>query len=800
MKPIQLSVLFICLCSMVRLPAQSLRLSVSGKISDSLSNQNLPFAIVLLLTDTIRQTIQTDKEGNFTFENLKPGVYSLQVKYLGYRDKTTGPFQLSTQSLALPAIGMVSVSYDLITHQVTAQKPLIEQTADKMIINVAESPLATGNTLEELLRRSPGVRLDDDGSITLNGKKVMVYINDRPSYFTAAMLKNLLLSTAANAVDKIELIANPSVKYDAAASAVINIKMKKTGKSGTNGNLTIGEGGGRYGRYNAGGDLNYRNDNLNIYGNYNYQRNEQFYDTHTGRILANEYIEESNYEVRKKDIHNVNAGISYTINKKNSVGLDLKGNFLGRDRDGIDKTMFRPTQSAPFDSLLNMHTTGHANINNYSANLFYQHNFDSTGTQITFNGDYAYYDQRWKDNFNTAYLDTEMKVYQLPYVIRNSSPVSVAIRSLSADFTRPTKIGTFDAGLKTVFVKTDSDIRWEMLDDNDTWVNDAGKTNHFIYDENVNAGYLNYHNQFKKWLLQVGVRVENTHVKGNSITNSQVFTKDYTGVYPGFSLQYLASASQRFSFSARRSIDRPQYEYVNPFLFFRSKYYYFQGNPDLNPQNTTSLELSHTWKQRLFTTLSISRTNDAISGVYVAGDNKVLITTYQNVTHFDNYNLSITYSKAFTRWWNSMNTMQVYYLHYDYNDITLPKSKPGAYVMSNNTFNIPHVFTLEVNAIYSSRSNAGLSALTSYWVLNAGVQKNVLKNKVSLKLSVNDIFRGQQFTLASNYQGVNIQQHFLFDSRFAMLSFTYRFGNSKIKPRTERQTGIEKEKKRIQSN
>lgn len=799
MKQIQLSVLFFCLCSTVRLPAQSLRLSVSGKITDTLSNQNLPFAMVLLLTDTIRQATQTDKEGNFTFENLKPGSYSLQVKYLGYRDKIAGPFQLSTESLALPAIGLLSASYDLNTHQVTALKPLIEQTADKMIINVAESPLATGNTLEELLRRSPGVRLDDDGSITLNGKKVMVYINDRPSYFTAAMLKNLLLSTASNAVDKIELIANPSVKYDAAASAIINIKLKKTGKAGTNGSLSVGGGGGRYGRFTGGGDLNYRNDNLNVYGNYNYQHNEQFYDVHTVRLLDAEYIEEGNYEVRKKDVHNVNAGISYTIDKKNNIGLDLKGNFLGRHRDGMDQTLFHTSQSAPFDSLLNMHSLGDANINNYSANLFYQHNFDSTGTQLSINGDFAYYDQRWKDNFNTAYLDTQMKVYQMPYVIRNSSPVTVAIRSVSADFTRPTKIGIFDAGLKTVFVKTDSDIRWEVLA-NDAWVNDATKTNHFIYDENVNAGYINYHNQFKKWVFQVGLRVENTHVKGNSLTNVTEFTKDYTGVYPGFSLQYKASASQRLGLSVRRSIDRPQYEYVNPFLFFRSKYYYFQGNPDLNPQNAIAVELTHSWKQHLFTTLSITRTNDVITGVYEAGANKVLITTYQNLKHFDNYNLTVTYSSALTKWWNSMNSVQVFYMDYDYGNISLPKSTPGAYVISNNTFSIPRLFTLELNAIYSSRSNAGLAALTSYWVLNAGVQRNVLKNKGTLKLSVNDIFRGQQFTLASDYQQVNVRQRFLFDSRFAMLSFTYRFGNSKIKPRTERQTGIEKEKKRIQSN
>lgn len=798
MKPIQLGVLILCLCSTVRLHAQSSRLSVSGKITDSLSNQNLSFATVLLFTDTTRQAIQADQDGNYTFENLKSGTYSLQVLYLGYREKNVGPFQLAAQSLSMP-VSMVTATYSLHGTQVTALKPIIEQTPGKMIIHVSESPLATGNTLEEILRRSPGVRLDDDGNLSLDNKKAMVYINDRPTYFSASILKNLLLSTAGNAVEKIELIANPTVKYDAAATAVINIRMKKTGAAGINGSLNLSGGGGRYARYTSGGDLNYRNNKLNIYGNYNYQRNEQYYGNTTNRILLPDYIDESNYEVRKKDIHNANAGISYSTGK-NSIGLDLKGNFASRDRNTQDQTMFRSAPAAQFDSLLNLHTVGKANFNNYAANLFYQHIFDSTGTQLSINGDYYRYDQQWSDHFRTSFLDNEMKIFQLPYVIRNTSPVSVYIRSAAADFSRPTKVGVFEAGLKTVHVKTDSDIRWETRQDDESWAVDASRTNHFIYNEQVNAGYLNYHHQLKKWTVQAGLRVENTHVTGNSITLAQAFKKNYTGIYPGASLQYLLSPSHRLGLSVRRSLERPQYEYVNPFLVFRSKYYYFRGNPDLNPQQTTSVDLSYTFKQHLFATLTFARTNDYITGVYESAADKVLIITFKNVQHQDLYNLNVTYSKAVTKYWTMMHSVQLFLIDYNYLNLPLSTSKPGVYAMSSNTFSIPKLFTLEVSGIYSSRSNTGLSNLSSYWMLNAGIQRNILKNRATIKASVNDIFKGQHYTIASIYQQVDIRQHFSFDSRFAMLSFVYHFGNNKIKPRTERQTGIEKEKKRVQAN
>jgi hypothetical protein len=798
MKPIQLGVLILCLCSTVRLHAQSTRLSVSGKITDSLSNQNLSFATVLLFKDTTRQAIQADQDGNYTFENLKPGTYSLQVLYLGYREKNVGPFQLAKQSLSIP-VPIVPATHTLQGTQVTALKPIIEQTSGKMIIHVSESPLAAGNTLEEILRRSPGVKLDDDGNLTLDNKKVMVYINDRPTYFTASVLRNLFLSTAGNAVDKIELITNPTVKYDAAATAVINIRMKKTGAAGINGSLNLSGGGGRYARYTGGGDLNYRKDRLNIYGNYNYQRNEQYYENITNRKLLPDYIDESNYEVRKKDIHNANAGISYST-AKHTIGLDLKGNFASRNRNAQDQTLFRSAPAADFDSLLSLHTVGNADFNNYAANLFYQHNFDSTGTQLSINGDYYRYDQQWSDHFSTSFLDDEMKMFQLPYVIRNTSPVSVYIRSASADLTRPTRVGVFEAGLKTVFVKTDSDIRWETRQDDETWAVDVGKTNHFIYNENVNAGYLNYHNQFKKWTVQAGLRVENTHVTGNSITLAQAFTKNYTGIYPGASLQYLLSPAHRLGLSVRRSLERPQYEYVNPFLVFRSKYYYFRGNPNLDPQNTTSVDLSYTFRQNFFATLTFARTNDYITGVYESAADKVLIITFKNVQHQDLYNLNLTYSKAVTKYWNMMNAVQLFLIDYNYLNLPLSTSKPGVYAMSSNTFSIPKLFTLEVSGVYSSRSNTGLSNLSSYWTLNAGVQRNILKNRATIKASVNDIFKGQQYTIESIYQQVDIRQRFIVDSRYAMLSFVYHFGNNKIRPRTERQTGIEKEKKRVQAN
>ena len=235
-------------------------------------------------------------------------------------------------------------------------------------------------------------------------------------------------------------------------------------------------------------------------------------------------------------------------------------------------------------------------------------------------------------------------------------------------------------------------------------------------------------------------------------------------------------------------------------MVFRSKYNYFRGNPDLNPQITTAVDITHGYRQHLYTTLTLSRTTHAITGIYQERPDKVLVITYENLSHYDMLGLNVSYVVAIRPWWSLVNALQGYYMKYQFQDIRLNHSTPGVYVNSTQTFKLPKQLSLELSGIYSSRLSSGLAEISSYWLVNVGLQKSILHNKGSLKGSINDIFRGQHYNISSMYEGVDVRQQYYSDSRFATLSFTYRFGNSKVKPKTEHQTGIEKEKKRIGGN
>jgi len=799
-----ISPVIVALLFAVSLHAQQTGLYVSGKVTDSLHGAALPYATAILLKDSaLFAQQQTDRSGSYLFGNLEPGRYAITIKYLGYKDHTTKPFAITNGPLRLPPVAMSPVQLGLAGVEISSRKPFIEQSPGSATIHVKESPLAAGNTLEEILRRAPGVKVDDNGSISLNGKQVMIYLNGRPSYLEGEALKTLLAATMGSTIDKITLTDNPSVKYDAQAAAVIDITIRKNTQYGLNATLLAGAGSGRYGRYTAGGDMNYRQGKLNIYGGCNYQHNQQYYLTLTDRLLqANGnkpyHVAEDAADIRRRDIHAFHTGVNYDPDEKNSLGILLRGDVLSRGRRYNSTTGFTKGGSSGIDSFLHTAVQGKARFESYMANLFYRHRFDTAGRELTLNGDYYTYHQQWHDLFTTDHYTGHGEAYRPPYVLRDNSPQQIIIRSASADYSHPLGAGTLEAGLKTVFVTTDNDIKWEAQMP-EGWVTDAGKTNHFIYRENINAGYVSYSGRFGKAGLQGGLRVERTQVKGHSLTLQQQFSRYYTQLFPHVSLQYQVSGQHQLALAYRRSIDRPDYEYVNPFLLFQNKYSYIQGNPGLNPQTTSSLELTHGFRHQLYTTLSFTRTRNIITGIF-REEEQVLVTTYENLSYYDLAAIRLSYSKAFTRWWSTATAVQGFYIRFNYNDAALHPSRPGLSLNSTHTFTLPGLFNIELSGIYTSRASSGLNATGAIWYLNAGLQREILGKRGSLKLGVNDVFRSYRYTSHFRYQHTNVRQRYRYDSRFAMLTFTYRLGNSHVKPREKRRTGIEQEKGRINNN
>ena len=782
--------------------AQNKTNQITGTVIDSLSEQALPNATITLSSSkTTIKTTTSDSKGAYIFKNISNGTYSLSIQYIGYKTATNigiiingEPIQAFTHKLILDQKGLKAVT-------VTAAKPFIVMSADKLTLNVASSPIAAGGNAYDVILRAPGV-VEQNNSLNLNGKSVTVLINGRPSNLTGEDLKTMLSAMQANGIEKVEVISNPSAKYDAQGASVINIVLAKNKNLGTNGTATIGIGTGRYVRGNTGLTLNHRDAKSNIYGSYDYAYNPQYiHNTSNRNISKDASLAETEYEVRKRSNHNYKIGIDYDISKRSSFGFLAKGISVIRDRQVDHNTLLKVIGLAK-DSTSNITTSGAATIFNPSINLYYKQLLDSAGKKdIVFNADYFHYNRQWNDDFTTRYYDDKGLQYQQPFYLRDNSPSIVTLKSITADFTNTTKFGKWEAGVKVSFAKTDNDVLWEQQVSN-TWQVDANKTNHFIYKENILAGYINLNKTIKKYSIQAGLRTEYTNTKGTSVTINQRNTNQYTSLFPNIAVSYTKSASHMFKLGYRKSIQRFGYEVVNPFVVYQSQYSYTQGNPKILPTFVHSFELTHVYKYKLFTTLSYSHITQTLAQVYKSGNDSSVISTYDNLNNATVVSLTVTSQKSFFKGkWGSVNTLGSFYAKYDAQSFgNAVNSRVTGYINTTNTFALPKKWKGEIQAYYSTPIASGIYNIDGMLQVNLGLSKPIMNGKATVACNVKDIFNTFEYRISTLYNGGTIHTYNKAESRFVNLVFTYKFGNNKVRASKTRTTGLEEEKDRLGNN
>lgn len=684
---------------------------------------------------------------------------------------------------------------------VKGSKPFVVMRADKVILNVSESPLAAGGDAAQVLTNAPGVVEQRAGNFELRGKKVIVLIDGKDSRLSGDDLKEWLSAMPANTIDRIELIANPPARYDARGAAVINIISARNKSFGTNGTFTAGVGSGRYGRYNAGLGLNYRDKSINLYGNYDFQHNQQYYDLYSNRSLAgNAGIIERTNDVRSRNNHSLKAGLDYDINRNSAFGVLVKGMLNYRDREVFTRSV-KDEGTAAADSFSTVSTAGKARILNPSVNIYYKIRLDSTGKELVINADYFRYNKTWKDDLVTSFYDPLGAQIQAPYLLKNNSPADNEIRSLSADYSQPLGKGKLEAGLKATLTTTDNDINWQQQQEKQ-WLTDSGKTNHFIYDENIYAAYATYSRTIKKFDLQAGLRAEQTYTKGNSLTLHQVNKRDQLNLFPSLVLMYNQSEKHQYGFSYRKSIDRYSFDVVNPFITYVSQYQYNQGNPNIRPSIGHSFELSYTYNNELFVTVNYQRYNDVPAAIYRKDTGNVVISTEVNLRSADAVNASITYSKSLLdNKWNSTNTAMLTYAKYNEpGRDNLNNALTGAFIKTNNIFTIAKGLSAELSAYYFSSIVFGVYKYRPRYAVSAGISKSILHNAGKLSFNVSDLFN----TLSTNYNiasfGVVSYNENKIESRFVRIVFSYKFGNQKVKAARSRRSGIEDQQYRMSGN
>lgn len=785
---------------------------VRGSLTEA-SGKPVEFATVALYTaadSTLVKGTVSDSLGRFVFQRVALGEYYVEASFVGYRPQRSQRFTLSLPHSRheLAPLMLVSTEQFLKTLTVTAKKPLVEQRIDRTVMNIENSILSEGNTALEVLEKAPGVTVDDDGNITLKGKQgATIMINGKLTYLSQKELATLLRGTSSSSLAKIEIITNPSAKYDAAGnSGIINIQLKKNERVGFNGNVYVNAARSRKNRYGAGLNLNYRSARLNVFGSYDQAyRGEKELLSYTRRFRDPGEVSPSriSYQNTVTDeplhTHNFKAGIDYVLNPQNTLGLVVKGNLGTYANNGNTSNLLQSISSQTISDARSTNTDD-SRWSNISYNLNYTRRFRKEGQEFTTDLDYSGNGFQSHQLLDTRYLNEAGAFTGRRSTRRGDIPSSTYVYVGKADYTHPlSDKAKLETGWKSSYVTVDNEVKYDTIA-GANWVKDLSASNHFMYQETIHAGYLNFNREFGKFSLQAGLRGEYTHTLGQQITSDSTVERKYFQLFPSVFLSQTLSEKHRLQFSYSRRIERPDYEDLNPFRFFRDPFLYYEGNPFLKPQLTHSLEVGHTFRNFLTTTINYSYTSDVIN--WMMGQIDSTNTTFQgpqNLRSLMNYGISFSASQNPMPWWTTNNFFNVFRNEYkgDQKGGDLTNSITSFTVNSQNSIQLGNGTSMEVSGVYNSRSVYGVFRTRAYGMISAGIQKQVFNSQGTLKLMANDIFQGRKRVQTARYENLDLNTNIRFDSRVITLSFSYRLGNQNVKMGSTRKSGADDVQNRV---
>lgn len=687
---------------------------------------------------------------------------------------------------------------ELQTINVSSAKPFIVLSAGKTTLNVAQSPVASGSNVYDIIKKAPGIA-EQSSALSYKGKSTRVLINGRPANVSGEDLKVMLSSMPGTNVDKVELLSNPSSRYDAEGGAVINIILKKNKAFGTNYTLNSGVGAGKYLKANTGLDFNYREKDINIYGGYSFNHSRQYTTLKTIRSLSNGTISALEYEEKNRNSKTYKLGIDWDLTKKSTLGFLVNGLSTNRDRVANNSSVLHYNSNIT-DSMTQVFTNGRTKMSGPMVNIYFKTKLDSTGKELTLNTDYMHYTKNRADNFTNTFYDDKGNEYAIPTHIINNSPSGINVYSFTADYVQPVKKGKWEAGLKSSYTSTGNNVLWQNNSGNG-WITDEGKTNHFIYKEYVNAAYVNYSREIKKWSIQTGLRAELTNTVGNSVTLNQVNKKTYLNVFPNADVQFNKNENNQFGFNYRKSIRRYGFNYVNPFTIYQNQYAYSQGNPQIVPELSNNLELSYTYKQAYSFSLNYSHGKRTLGEIYLKGDNNTTISSYGNYNSSDIVYISVSAYQPLTKYWiTSINPMAGYMMLNNTSTLAAATSNENILVTQlnwMNNFTFKKNWNAEFSVMYISPFQYGSYKTKTLITADMGISKNILKNKASVSLSVSDIFNSLVYNKEVNYGSIVATVDQKEESRFINMAFKYKFGNSNVKAKAQRSSKLKDIQNRI---
>lgn len=761
---------------------------IKGKVINQ-NNQPVVSASVYLMGSAGNELIKsaiTDENGNYHIISAPSGNYYVEVSSVGYGKAKSKSFELTDKTYLVEDIQISNDSEAIEAVTVQGQVPLVRNVDGKLVLNVENSTLAAGNNALEVVKRAPGVSVDKDDNLQLMGQQgVNVTIDGRQTYMSGEQLATFLKSTDASQIKSVEVGTTRSAKEDAeGAAGTINIVLKKNTTEGFNGSFVASAAHGKHLRGNSSLNLNYKKNNTTLFGSYAYTDNKRQSDLGLERIISNDgqanFFDQNAALIQREKSHNYRVGVEHKTSAMNTMLLQFTGNNDQETGDNNSQSDIGLV-NGKIDSILRSTSQSEELFNRYSANFNNEFKIDTSGSKLTLDLDWSIFKTNTDINYQYRTENMSGDLFYPEEMERSGMPVDIDIYVGKIDYVKPFKWGKIEAGIKYSNVKSDNNLIFEEFVD-DTWQSYAGRSNHFIYTEQISAGYLDYSTAFGKWTTKVGVRAEHTISDGNSITKENRVKRDYLDFFPSVNLGYNMDENNILSLSYAKKVTRPNYRYLNPFRYYIDKLTYQEGNPYIRPQYTHGFTLNYTLMQKYNFTLGTDITNDAI--VESMGQDSVTKTTWisrenlaKNTTSYLNMNIPVRIGS----FWTMNNNVTGIYMHFR-GPIAGHFADLGSFFVqanSMNSFKLSSDLSAEVNLNGNTPFLYNVYKISGRFNTDLGLNYNFKDKKSSLKLAVTDVFHTNRNNISTDFEEFNSVVRQYHDNQTVRLTFNYKFGNLK---------------------
>lgn len=785
--------------------------SITGTLLDRETSEPVTGGIVRVFTpgsdSSLVSGAETEAGGTFTISDLPPGTYRLTATYIGYNTVTIrGVPVRAGETTSVDTILLRSGITTTEEIEVESETPPVQILPDKKVFNVEQSMVTRGSSVTDLLANLPGITVDSEGNVSLRGtENVRILIDGRPSGLDGPNRANILQQLSADDIERVELVTNPSAKYEAeGVSGIINIIMKKNTGFGYNGSLSLNAGTND--KYNGSLNFNMRNNKVNIFGDYSYRMFNGDLDGSSTRQSTFEgttsYLDQITDGFMRFGGHNVRMGLDYFINENHTLGLSGRFNDRLRKRSSTDENIFKDANQTITEQFLR-DINSEDDSQGLELELNYTAKLKNPGQ--TFKGEISY-ERETEEDVTLSDKTILFPANSSPESIRETGNETSSNINVQLDYEHPiTKEIKLEAGLRSNIRNQDDDFLSELYDFNQNiYVADTNLSRRFIYDQGVHSAYATFTQQLGNFGYQLGLRGEYTMTDGEVSNTSQTFDNNYFSLFPSVSLSQKLSETDELQATYSRRIQRPRSRFLNPFRNQSDPLNIQEGNPNLRPEYTDSYELSYV---KYLNTVTITpsifyrRSTDEITRVRTLIDSNTTLTTFDNLQSSQAYGGELLVNANLFKMWNT--NASVSYYRNDIEGGSIVGTDNSTYTWNGrvaSTLRLPDLFEFQLMYRYSGERITPQAIIDPFHAVDVALSKNFFDDKATLGLRVSDLFNSAQMNIRfrdANFIETSDRRR---DTRTFFATFTYRIGdmgrsrnNTRRRPNNEEQAPADEE-------